>query len=114
MDFDLEVQGENIPTDAKSVSSSSSSEGGSTQESSKRKTSDRKPTKKKSSTSVDAPNINYHGVTIYQAACQGSLPLCVLLWGMAAARRVRLMIPDPTGNNPMHYAALADTAEVRY
>jgi DNA-binding helix-hairpin-helix protein with protein kinase domain len=37
----------------------------------------------------------------------------VLLWGFAAARRVNLMMPDVNGNNPVHYAALADTPEVR-
>jgi hypothetical protein len=51
-------------------------------------------------------------VGIWQAAGQGSLPLCVLLWSLAAARRVSLMAPDERGNNPMHFAALADNAEV--
>lgn len=112
-------------------SSSSSSEGSGTINSSdkeisvevvRRKSNDRKPVKKRSSsgscshsgaTSNDTPpNIQYHGVNIYMASSQGSLPLCVLLWGMAAAKRVTLMVPDDSGNNPMHYAALADTAEV--
>lgn len=59
-----------------------------------------------------ATPINYHGVTISQAASQGNLPLCVLLWGMATAKRVRLMDPDPQGDTPMHFAALADIPEV--
>jgi len=59
-----------------------------------------------------APSISYHGVSIAQAASMGSLPLCVLLWGMASARRLSLMAPDGQGNNPMHFAALADNPEV--
>jgi hypothetical protein len=59
-----------------------------------------------------ATPINYHGVTISQAASQGNLPLCVLLWGMATAKRVRLMDPDSNGDTPMHFAALADIPEV--
>lgn len=58
--------------------------------------------------------INYHGATISQAASQGNLPLCVLLWGMATAKRVRLMDPDAQGDTPMHFAALADLPEVSY
>jgi ankyrin repeat protein len=42
----------------------------------------------------------------------GSLPVTVLLWGFAAARRVNLMVSDASGNNPVHYAALAETPEV--
>ena len=56
--------------------------------------------------------ISYHGITIATAASQGNLPLCVLLWGMAAAKRVRLMDPDFAGDTPMHFAALADLPEV--
>lgn len=56
--------------------------------------------------------VNYHGVTISQAASQGNLPLCVLLWGMATAKRVRLMDPDTNGDTPMHFAAQADIPEV--
>jgi hypothetical protein len=62
---------------------------------------------------LSAASINYHGVNISQAAGQGNLPLCVLLWGMATAKRVNLMDPDPQGNTPMHFAALADLPEVR-
>ena len=57
-------------------------------------------------------SIKYHGATISQAASQGNLPLCVLLWGMATAKRVRLMDPDSQGDTPMHFAALADLPEV--
>ena len=57
-------------------------------------------------------NISYHGVTISQAASQGNLPLCVLLWGMATAKRVQLMDPDSQGDTPMHFAATADLPEV--
>ena len=42
----------------------------------------------------------------------GNLPLTMLLWGYAVARKVNLLIPDSSGNNPIHYAALADTPEV--
>lgn len=59
-------------------------------------------------------SINYHGATISQAASQGNLPLCVLLWGMATAKRVRLMDPDLQGDTPMHFAALADLPEVSH
>eukprot|EP01039_Chlorochromonas_danica_P001485 gene1485-1618_t len=73
----------------------------------------RKVKKKKTpSGSLSPTSITYRGVNIYQAAAQGSLPLCVLLWGMASAKRVNLMSPDPSGNNPLHMAALADTPEV--
>ena len=64
-------------------------------------------------TASAAHSVTYRGVGIWQAAGQGSLPLCVLLWSLAAARRVSLMAPDERGNNPMHFAALADNAEVR-
>jgi hypothetical protein len=61
---------------------------------------------------MPASSINYHGINIIQAAGQGNLPLCVLLWGMATAKRVNLMEPDAQGNTPMHFAALADLPEV--
>lgn len=63
-------------------------------------------------TTLGASSFSYHGVNIYQAASQGSLPLCVLLWGIASTKRVSLMVADEQGNNPFHHAALADTAEV--
>jgi hypothetical protein len=56
--------------------------------------------------------LNYHGVNIYQACSQGNLPLVVLLWGMASSKRISLMAPDFQGNNPMHFAALAESPEV--
>lgn len=46
------------------------------------------------------------------AASQGNLPLCVLLWGMATAKKVNLLVPDVQGNTPFHFAALADVPEV--
>ena len=74
---------------------------------------DRRPTRKRhQQQSKFTGTINYHGATIFDAARQGNLPLCVLLWGMAASKRVNLMEPDPRGNNPMHFAAIADTPEV--
>jgi hypothetical protein len=79
----------------------------------KRILSDKKISKKKSTQNHELNSqIAYHGVNINMAASQGSLPLCVLLWGMAAARRINLMTPDSLGNNPLHYAAIADTPEV--
>lgn len=77
-----------------------------------RSTSDKKRKKKSSNNSYSPYSIQYKGVNIYQAAEQGSLPLCVLLWGMASAKRVNLLVPDAQGNNPLHAAALADSAEV--
>ena len=76
-----------------------------------RSSSDKKR-KKKSQNNNSPYSIQYKGVNIYQAAQQGSLPLCVLLWGMASAKRVNLLTPDSQGNNPLHAAALADSAEV--
>lgn len=76
---------------------------------------DRRIKKKKSSattSSMSATAINYHGLSIFQAANQGNLPCCVLLWGIASAKRVNLITQDAFGNNPMHFAALADTPEV--
>lgn len=61
---------------------------------------------------LTALSINYKGINIYQAAEQGSLPICVLLWGMASAKRISLIAPDSLGNNPLHFAALADSPEV--
>ena len=61
---------------------------------------------------IPAASINYHGINIAQAAGQGNLPVCVLLWGMATAKRVNLMDPDAQGNTPMHFAALAELPEV--
>ena len=58
-------------------------------------------------------NITYRGINIYQAADQGNMPVCVLLWSMASSKRVNLIASDTHGNNPMHYAAIADTPEVR-
>ena len=56
--------------------------------------------------------INYKGATMKLACQQGNLPVCVLLWGIAAAKRVSLMDPDSEGNNPMHYAVLSENTEV--
>lgn len=57
-------------------------------------------------------NIVYRGMNVYQAAEQGNMPVCVLLWSMASSKRVNLIVADNNGNNPMHYAAVADTPEV--
>ena len=56
--------------------------------------------------------INYKGMSLSQAAESGNLPLCVLIWGMAAAEKVNLIVPDEFGNNPLHYAVRAETPEV--
>lgn len=82
-------------------------------------------------------NLNYKGVTMAAAAAKGDLAQVVLLWGMATAEGVNIMLPDtevrsvrastptiqstpnepPThphaqGNTPFHHAALADGPEV--
>jgi ankyrin repeat protein len=57
-------------------------------------------------------SLTYNGQTIITAASQGNLPVCVLLWGMASAKKINIMSPDIHGNNPMHYACLAQTSEV--
>eukprot|EP01031_Cornospumella_fuschlensis_P026343 gene26343-31822_t len=73
----------------------------------------RKGKKKRPSTSpVHPASIAYRGMNIYMAAAGGNLPVCVLLWGMASAKRVNLMTPDQEGNNALHFAAMADTPEV--
>jgi hypothetical protein len=71
-----------------------------------------KKRRKKNQSGTSPFSIQYKNINIYQAAEQGSLPLCVLLWGMASAKRVNLLVPDVHGNNPLHAAALADSAEV--
>lgn len=57
-------------------------------------------------------SITYQGISFSQAAAEGNLPLCVLLWGMASAKRVNLITPDSQGCNPLHHAAMAETTEV--
>jgi hypothetical protein len=73
-------------------------------------TSSTKPTIKRPA--PEALSINYNGITILEAAKRGDLPICVLLWGIAAAKRQNLMVPDNEGNNAMHYACLAPNIEV--
>jgi hypothetical protein len=72
----------------------------------------KRPRKSNSGLNVSPASINYKGINIYQAAEQGNMPLCVLLWSIASAKRANLTIPDINGNTPLHFAALADTAEV--
>jgi hypothetical protein len=79
-------------------------------------TSNTNPTKNKKSHGSHSNNLEftltYNGQTIISAASQGNLPVCVLLWGMASAKKINIMTPDIHGNNPMHYACLAQTSEV--
>lgn len=71
-----------------------------------------RPTRKRPTfTAPSADAINYQGLTIYVACRQGNLPVCVLLWGIAAAKQVSLMAADAEGNNPIHYACMAETNE---
>lgn len=56
--------------------------------------------------------LSYNGQTIITASSQGNLPVCVLLWGMASAKKINIMSNDIHGNNPMHYACLANNSEV--
>lgn len=60
----------------------------------------------------DVSSVVYHGMTIATACQQGNLPVCVLLWGVGAAKNVNLMNPDRYGNSPFHYAALSDNTEI--
>ena len=60
----------------------------------------------------DVASVVYNGMTIATAAQQGNLPVCVLLWGVGAAKNINLMTPDRHGNTPMHYAALCDNTEI--
>jgi hypothetical protein len=55
---------------------------------------------------------SFKGITITEAARQGDLPVCVLLWGIAAAKKQTLMVADGDGNTPMHFACLASTIDV--
>ena len=48
-----------------------------------------------------------------KAACsQGNFPVAFTIWGIALEKKVDLMVPDEEGNTPIHFAALADNAEV--
>ena len=73
---------------------------------------DLKPIKKKQCFETKTI-ISYRGKTIVDASKEGNLPLCVLLWGIAATKSVNLMLPDNDGNYPIHHACLADTPEVK-
>lgn len=71
-----------------------------------------RPTRKRPTYSAPpASAITYQGLTIYAACRQGNLPTCVLLWGIAAAKQISLMEPDAEGNNPLHYACMAENNE---
>jgi hypothetical protein len=56
--------------------------------------------------------IHYRGTNMYQAAGQGNLPVCVLLWGMSSAKRVDVTMSDAEGNSPLHHAATSENPEV--
>lgn len=83
-----------------------------TRSSSETKLKKKKRTQQQNQQVATPQSINYRGIHIYQAAEQGSLPLCVLLWGMASAKRVNLFAADGQGNTPLHHAAMADSPEV--
>lgn len=71
-----------------------------------------RPTRKRPTFSAPAASsVNYQGITIYAACRQGNLPVCVLLWGIAAAKQINLMESDSEGNNPVHYACMAENNE---
>lgn len=75
--------------------------------------SDLKPLRKRATRGSEAIGpVHYQGTTLNMAAMQGNLPLFVMLWGMSKAKKVNLLAPDAEGNNPLHYAALAETTEV--
>lgn len=65
---------------------------------------------------VYTPNVDtltYQGTTFKEACKNGNLPLVSYLWIQAGSKNIDLMIPDGEyGNNPYHYAALADTNEI--
>eukprot|EP01041_Mallomonas_annulata_P012445 gene12445-26184_t len=75
---------------------------------------DRKPMKKKQlfTSQISIESIVYHEINIYDAASQGNLPVCVLLWGMATSKHVHIMVPDKDGNNPFHLACNSNSTEV--
>eukprot|EP00520_Triparma_pacifica_P001696 CAMPEP_0118659566 /NCGR_PEP_ID=MMETSP0785-20121206/15183_1 /TAXON_ID=91992 /ORGANISM="Bolidomonas pacifica, Strain CCMP 1866" /LENGTH=311 /DNA_ID=CAMNT_0006552685 /DNA_START=68 /DNA_END=999 /DNA_ORIENTATION=+ len=50
--------------------------------------------------------------TLPIACSRGNLPVTALLWGMYKAKGVDPMTKDNEGNNPLHYAVLADDAQV--
>ena len=50
--------------------------------------------------------------TLHVACSQGNLPVTALIWGMYKARGVDPMTKDSEGNNPLHYAVLADNGQV--
>ena len=47
----------------------------------------KKKSKGGNSQGFTAATISYRGTNIYQAASQGALPVCVLLWGIASAKK---------------------------
>ena len=63
-----------------------------------------------------ASTLSYNGITMKIAASQGNLPVCVLLWGIASGKKppLNLMSPDENGNNPFHFACLANTPDVSH
>ncbi len=70
-----------------------------------------------SAVTVDMSSIKYFSVqddvtyTLPLACSMGNLPVTVLLWGMCTAKGWSPFTPDSEGNNPLHYAVLADTTE---
>ena len=74
---------------------------------------DLKPLRKRATRGSEVVGpVHYQGTTLNMAAMQGNLPLFVMLWGMSKAKKVNLLGPDAEGNNPLHYAARAETTEV--
>jgi ankyrin repeat protein len=57
--------------------------------------------------------VSYKGETMLTAASSGNLPLCVLLWGMGAAKQLNLLrAVDEQGNTPFHHAVRAQSTDV--
>jgi hypothetical protein len=63
---------------------------------------------------LTSANINWKGTNMQLACSQGNLPVVLTLWGLALPRNIDMMAPDEEGNTCVHYAALADNAEVQY
>jgi len=69
--------------------------------------------RKSSYVTTTMESLAYQGITFKEACKTGNLPIVSYLWTLASNKNIDLMIPESEyGNNPYHYAALADTDEI--